>query len=196
MVKYIKNICLGLVLLSSNVLAAVEYFRFEGLIDLSIQPSDTPFGFAGGDSVYFDFSIDTALEAPGKTDGAFGFGAADFFQTSYLGGAVTPAQETFGVTYTLPEGTTSFLHIAEQLSIGVLVENLFPIPDDDGIDLWEVGTIFHITYAGISDNERIGRVLLTHRDIVAPSAIVPIPSAIFFFLPPLAGLLALSRRRH
>ena len=195
MYRSILNILFTVSMLSISAQAAAEFLRFEGSISSFYSEFDSGYDasldFVPSQSVYFDFQIDTNLDVVGRPDSEF----QDNFTVTYLGGSISGSTVTYGVTSSFPEGTTTWLFITDSLRVGTSWDGLFPYPDDDSIDTWNVSNPIRLMNNSYFDDNIIGNLSLTYRDSVAPPAIVPIPASLWLFVSGLS-LFSFIRRKH
>jgi hypothetical protein len=168
---------------ASPLYAAMEYLRFEGNISIFYDPwlmgYEAALGFTPGQDLIFDFRVDTE-------NGTFLYPYQYHFQADYLAGSVMPSSDSFGQTFSFPEGTTTVLFPGSPsgLQIGSYWQ-----PDEFGdtsIDTWGVGAFVALLNGGHHEANLIGSLWLTHRS-TEPPAPVPVPAALWLLV---SGLLA------
>ena len=130
----------------NSVSAATEYLRFEGsighLYDHHIDDYyaaagyEESLGFTSSQLIYFDFQIDTNLDATGNLDSMY----KDNFAVTYLTGSIAGLDITYGATSSFPEGYISELFITSSLSVGQSWKSLDYPSEDESISTWNVGT--------------------------------------------------------
>lgn len=179
-------------LLSHNATAATEYLRFEGLLSSGydeFHPGyDAALGFVPGQSVYFDFQVDTSLDVTGNPDSDY----QDKFSVIYLTGSLSGPNVTYGVTNSFPEGYNSELFITNSLRIGSSWDSLAN-PSDESISTWNVGDTLSLMNNSYFSEYIIGNFIMTYRGSSAPTAYAPVPAAIWLFDSGLLGLIGLAR---
>ena len=176
--------------------ASIEYLRFEGSISPFYNSAhdgyDPAFGLTAGQMVYFDFTIDTALDAAGHPDSSF----EDNFFAIYDEGSVTGSGDNFGQTSTFPEGITSWLVVTNTLLVGINWDRLDNTGQDLSINTWTSATSIDLMGNSYFSNNKIANLSMTYRDSTPPPAYVPLPAAIWLFGSGLLGLVGMARRKN
>ena len=178
---------LALILGAAPLQAAPEYLRFEGAVSQFYGPTSFGYGptlgLVAGQPVYFDFVVDTAANAPGRPDTFY----QNYFQSSYLGGAVATGFASYGLTSSFPEGINTWLFAANTLYVGSPYR--FDNFGDASIATWVVGQDLKLMNNAYYDRDSmIGDVQLTYRGATAPPAIVPLPATAWLLLSAVALL--------
>jgi hypothetical protein len=173
--------------------AATEYLRFTGNIDNSYSSIfsygyDASLGFTPGQAVYFDFKIDTNLNAAGHPDSSY----QDSFAVTYLAGSVAGPNVTYGTTNNYPEGLTTDLFVVSSLQVGTAAYG--DQYGDTSIDAWGVGSSVSLMNYGDSSFNIIGSLKLTYRGATLPPSNVPIPAALWLFISGLGSPFLLRRK--
>lgn len=175
--------------------ASIEYLRFEGSISSFYNSEhdgyDPAFDLTADQAVYFDFSIDTALDTVGHPDSS----SEDNFFATYDEGSVTGSGDNFGQTSTFPEGITSWLVVTNTLLVGVNWDRLDNTGQDISINTWTSATSIDLMGNSYFSNNKIANLSMTYRGSTPPPAYVPLPAAIWFFGSGLLGLIGMSRRK-
>lgn len=183
-----------LLFLTNNVYAATEFLRFEGSISSSYDEYDSGYdaslGFYPGQSVYFDFQIDTSLDAPGYSDSSY----EDYFAVTYVSGSLGNTGLTHGATSSFPEGTISGLFITNSLFIGSSWDWLAN-PSDESINTWNTGDQLALMNNSYFSDYIIGTLEMTYRSNTAPPAYVPLPGTVWLFVSGLLGLVGAAKRK-
>lgn len=181
-------------LFAPAIQAATEYLRFEGAIspfyDEYASGYDVALGFQPGQSVYFDFEIDTDLDVGGYPDGSY----QNYFAVNYLAGSVSGSAVTRGLTTMFPEGVTTWLYVTNTLRVGTSWDSLGN-PSDESIGTWVVGDAMQLMNYSYFSEYSIGSLTLTYRGTTQPSAYVPIPAAAWLLVSGLGLLAAMARRK-
>lgn len=203
--KTLKKLVMAAAIFSSslNAVADFEYLRFQGTIFDYYAPGmdygfgdlyDESYGFNAGQSVLFDFRVNTSIDAEGKQDAYY----QDYFYADYLGGTIhNSGENSYGVTKIFPEMATSWLSVGN----GLLVGNGFTWYDsgfvpDERISGWEVGDYVQILSKSYYTDQHIGSLQLTHRASYAPPAPVPLPAAVWLFASALISFIGWHRKRN
>ncbi len=189
-------ILLAAALFSANSQAATEYFRFQGRITnfyydpIFPYPAgyDATLGFVQGQNVYFDFKVDTALNAAGHPD----FMYQDNFAVTYLTGSRPGPVITYGTTSSFPEGDTTWFFVGSSLRVGSSWYSL-QNPSDESVGTWAAGEALSLMNNGYTSEYIIGNLTLTYRGAVLPPPI-PVPAAAWLFGTGLIGLAGFARR--
>ena len=180
--------------------AATEFLRFEGSIGSFYSSSDPGYdaslGFIPGQAVYFDFQIDTTLDAAGHPDtGSYpDIGSQDNFAVTYLAGSIAAPNETYGATSSFAEGMTTWLFVTDSLRVGTRWDSLGN-PSDESIDTWAVGDPMALMNNSYLPDNIIGNLALTYRNSSPPNAYVPVPASLWLFGSALIGLIGVARRK-
>ncbi len=171
---------------------ATEFLRFQGSIGDFYSDADPGYdaslGFVPSQLVYFDFQIDTDLDAEGEPDSSF----QDNFSVTYLSGSIDSSNETIGVTTTFPEGLTTWLFVTDSLRVGTSWDSLGN-STDESIDTWRVDDRIPLMNGSYFSEDIIGMLTMTYRGIKPPPSIIPIPASLWLFVSGLS-LLSFSRR--
>ena len=194
MYRYALTFLLISGLYSPHIQAATEFLRFEGSINNFYSDADAGYdaalGFVAGQSVYFDFQIDTSLDAAGFPDSAF----EDNFAVTYLAGSIAGPSETHGTTTTFAEGTTTWLFVTDSLRVGTSWDSLAN-PSDESIGTWAVGDSVALMNNSYFSENIIGNLAMTYRSALPPTAHVPVPVSLWLFGSGLIGLIGVARRK-
>jgi hypothetical protein len=194
--KFRKLICVTILLfLTNNVLATTEFLRFESSIssyyDELNSGYDASLGLYSGQPFYFDFQIDTSLNALGHSDSTY----QDYFAVTYISGSLGNTGITYGETCSFPEGTTTGLFITNSLFIGSSWDWLAN-PSDESIDTWSVGDQLALMNNSYFSDYIIGTLEMTHRSYSALPAYVPVPATAWLFASGLLGFAGVTKRKY
>ena len=188
-----------LILIGFRAEAATEYLRFTGSISPFYESGhdgyDSAYGLTASQKVYFDFAIDTALNAAGHPDSSF----EDNFLATYIEGSVTGNGDNYGQTVTFPEGITSWLFVTSSLRVGInwdALDDPQQAIENFSVNTWSIGTGIDLLGNSYFSNNKIANLTLVYRDIIPPPAYVPLPAAIWFFGTGLACLFGSIMRRR
>lgn len=194
--KAILNLIVMTSAFSPCIQAATENLRFEGLIGSAYGANhagyDASLGFVPRQSVYFDFQIDTNLNATGHPDSAY----TDNFAATYLAGSIAGSNVTYGSSVSYPEGTTTWLFVTDSLRVGMSHADLYPYPDDDSISTWIVGDRIRLMNKGYLSPNIIGDLTMTFRTSSPLPVYVPIPAALWLFVSGLGLFSFVNRKRR
>lgn len=176
--------------------ASFEYLRFEGSISPFYNSAhdgyDPAFGLTAGQVVYFDFTINTALDAAGHPDSW----SKDNFFATYDEGSLTGSGDNFGQTSLFPEGITSWLVVTNTLLVGINWDRLESSGQNFPINTWTSATSIDLMGNSYFSNNIIANLSMTYRDSTPPPAYVPLPAAIWLFGSGLLGLVGMTRRKN
>jgi hypothetical protein len=199
MTRLITYSAILLIFIGFRAEAATEYLRFTGSIspayDSGHDGYDPTYGLTANQTVYFDFAIDTALDAAGRPDGSF----EDNFFATYAEGSVTGNGNEYGQTVTFPEGITSWLFVVSSLRVGINWDTLDDPQqaiEDYSVNIWFTGAGIDLLGNSYFGNNKIANLTLVYRASTPPPAYVPLPAAIWLFGTGLACLLGSMTRRR
>jgi hypothetical protein len=192
-----KRIIAALVLgvFVSSAQAATEYLRFVGSVELFYEENNENYvaelGFSANQDLFFDFAIDTTLEAPGYPDSDL----QNNFWVEYLDGSYTATGVSFGWTFQFPEGILTGL-VLDDSGVNAWVGPAWQSNNgwDLSIDQWEEGQWMYLLGNCDESDCAVGDLQLIYRGSTLPPAIVPIPATFWLFGSAL-GLLGWVRRR-
>ena len=198
MIKKIITIGLSILLIAPSAQAAVEYFRFQGHINSSYNPSspvyDPDFDIAAGQFVYFDFAVESSLYA---NEPELELPTNGFFDAAYLGGTIAGPSESHLETILYPEIFASALNITKDLYVGTFYyATLWDDVDynDKSIRTWKVGDEMSLLDWEDGEESPIGSLTLTHLSANPPPPI-PVPAAAWLFGSALIGLAEIKRKK-
>ncbi|MBN8280362.1 MAG: hypothetical protein J0M16_07120 [Gammaproteobacteria bacterium] len=197
---FLRVIVPAMLLLGQAAHAATEYLRFQGTVHANyagVPPSyccaspDPTITLQGGQSVWFDFSINTGAQPAGRADTTY----QDYFVANYLQGSINPPLTSVGLTTSFPEGVTTWLR-ANSLFVGVnwnALNSFQPLSNSRSIATWAVGTPIDLMQFSYFSYNVIGTLTLTYRGSTA-LAPIPVPASLWLFSGAI-GTLAFARRR-
>lgn len=174
---------------------AIEFYRFQGSIAADADVAGLGLGLETGQSVYFDFAIETT---PFSTSWL-----SDIYPAVFLRGSTTGYRgTTLGFDITTPEATVGnlFTQIPDanalrdgELVQGLLIDHAHPIAfdfalPDLGVGAWTLGQNLRLRIGSayqFTNAQQIGELSLTYRATEAPPPI-PLPASVWL----LAGAFA------
>lgn len=187
-----------LALIAAPAPAAPEYLRFSGATGSGTGqfPYDYRLlGLTANQPIYFDFFVDTAIDATSNPDMMQYF---DNFHVEYLGGSVaSDYRPNYGLNGAFPEGETTWLYITPTLFVGSIFGPSTGF-GDRSIGNWALGdemALMHIYYYP-AYMYTLGDLTLSYRGAVAPPAMVPAPAAAPLFATGLLLVARLARTRR